>query len=122
MWSPPDNEEKKRDFDIPELSLNNEEFKRMKSDYEVLPSSYREGPNAFQTFKEEDPDQDLDKSQFDSRASEYFLMLNNKNQNVMRKRQTIKIQYSEDVLPHEQIYADIEKSRVEKEYELMQEV
>ena len=49
-------------------------------------------------------------------------MLNNKNQNVMRKRKTIKIQYSEDVLPHEQVFAEIEKSRVEKEYELMQEV
>ena len=46
-------------------------------------------------------------------------MLNNKNQSVMRKRRTIRMNYSEDVLQYEQIYAEMEKARIEKEYELM---
>ena len=68
------------------------------------------------------PDEDYDKSQFDSRASDYFLILNSKNQSVMRKRKSIKMQYSEDVLQYEQIYAEMEKARIEKEQELMQEI
>jgi hypothetical protein len=37
----------------------------------------------------------------------------------MRKRRTIRMSYSEDVLQYEQMFAEMEKKRIEKEYELM---
>jgi hypothetical protein len=112
MWNPVENEELKQDFDII----------RQKTNANVLPEEVQNAPNAFQTFvvkNDDQPFEQCDKSQFDSRASDYFLMLNNKNQSVMRKRRTIRMSYSEDVLQYEQMFAEMEKKRIEKEYELM---
>ena len=61
-------------------------------------------------------------SQFDSKASDYFLLLNQKNHNLVKKRRDIKMKYSDDVLEYEQIFVDMKKDRIEKESELMQKI
>lgn len=61
-------------------------------------------------------------SQFDSKASDYFLLLNQKNHNVVKKRQSIKMKYSEQVMDYEQIFVDLKKDRIGKEAELMQKI
>ena len=61
-------------------------------------------------------------SQFDSRASDYFLLLNQKNQSVVKKRRDLKMNYNDDVLEHEQIFVDSRKAKIEREYTLIQKI
>jgi len=61
-------------------------------------------------------------SQFDSRASDYFLLLNQKNKTIVKKRKNIKMNYTDDVLEYDLIFAELEKQRLDKETELMKAI
>lgn len=63
----------------------------------------------------------LDESQYDSKASDYFLLLNQKNKAVVNKRKNakIKVHSSEEFVEYEQVYAKMKEMKSKKEIELM---
>jgi hypothetical protein len=61
------------------------------------------GGNAFVTSlpKDKKGNVQLQESQYDSKASDYFLLLNLKNKSIVQKRNKIKVKSSEDFLEYE---------------------
>jgi len=48
--------------------------------------------------------------------------LNQKNKTIVKKRKNIKMNYTDDVLEYDLIFAELEKQRLDKETELMKAI